>query len=104
MLHRKPRLAPEYIFPVDEWNVVEKRFSPEYLGQTETLFALSNGYVGIRGTFEEGRPVFSSGTFVNGFHETFPIVYGESACRRHPPAAFRRRRTLRAELCASAAL
>jgi alpha,alpha-trehalose phosphorylase len=79
MLHREPRTAPEYIYPVDPWRVVEKRFAPEFLGQTETLFALSNGYLGIRGAFEEGRPVVQSGTFVNGFHETWPIPYGEAA-------------------------
>ena len=79
MLHREPRTAPEYIYPVDPWRVVEKRFAPEFLGQTETLFALSNGYLGIRGAFEEGRPAVQSGTFVNGFHETWPIPYGESA-------------------------
>jgi alpha,alpha-trehalose phosphorylase len=79
MLHREPRTAPEYIYPVDPWRVVEKRFAPEFLGRTETLFALSNGYVGIRGTFEEGRPVVHGGTFVNGFHETWPIPYGETA-------------------------
>ena len=45
----------------------------------ETLFALSNGYLGIRGTFDEGTPVFQKGTLVNGFHETWPIVYPEPA-------------------------
>jgi len=79
MLHREPRTAPEYIYPVDPWRVVEKRFAPEFIGQTETLFALANGYLGIRGAFEEGRPVVQSGTFVNGFHETWPIPYGETA-------------------------
>jgi alpha,alpha-trehalose phosphorylase len=33
----------------------------------------------MRGAFEEGLPVFQSGTFVNGFYETWPIVYGEEA-------------------------
>ena len=79
MLRREPKVAPEYIYPVDEWHVVEKRFAPDYLEQSETVFALANGYLGIRGSFEEGRPVFHSGTFVNGFHETFPIIYGETA-------------------------
>ncbi len=79
MLRREPKVAPEYIYPVDEWHVVEKKLDPRYLGQSETLFALANGYLGMRGTFEEGRPVFQTGTFVNGFHETFPITYGETA-------------------------
>jgi alpha,alpha-trehalose phosphorylase len=49
------------------------------MAQTETLFSLSNGYLGMRGNFEEGRPAFQKGTFVNGFHETWPIMYGEEA-------------------------
>jgi alpha,alpha-trehalose phosphorylase len=79
MLHREPQIPPEYIYPVDEWRVIEKRFAPEFLEQAETIFALANGYLGIRGSFEEGRPVLRSGTYVNGFHETWPIPYGESA-------------------------
>jgi len=79
MLHREPRTAPEFIFPVDEWSVIESRFSPRYLEQSETIFTLANGYMGIRGAFEEGRPVFQNGTFINGFHETTPIAYGERA-------------------------
>ncbi len=79
MLRHEPRIPPEYIYPVNEWHVLEKRFAPGYLEQSETIFALANGYLGIRGSFEEGRPVSQSGTFVNGFHETFPITYGERA-------------------------
>ncbi|HSM73283.1 MAG TPA: beta-phosphoglucomutase family hydrolase [Desulfobacterales bacterium] len=79
MLHRKPRIAPEYIYPVDEWCVIEKRFAPRYLEQNETIFTLANGYMGIRGAIEEGRPAFQNGTFINGFHETTPIVYAETA-------------------------
>jgi alpha,alpha-trehalose phosphorylase len=79
MLHREPRTAPEYIYPVDEWRMIEKRFAPRYLEQSETIFTLANGYIGIRGAFEEGRPAFQNGTFINGFHETTPIVYAETA-------------------------
>ena len=49
------------------------------MAQTETIFALSNGYLGMRGNFEEGRPTFQGGTFINGFYESWPIVYGEEA-------------------------
>jgi alpha,alpha-trehalose phosphorylase len=79
MLHRDPKIAPKYIYPVDAWCVIEKRFAPRYLEQSETIFTLANGYMGIRGAFEEGRPAFQSGTFINGFHETTPIVYAETA-------------------------
>lgn len=79
MLNREPRIAPEYIYPVDPWRMIESRFAPRYLEQSETIFTLSNGYMGIRGAFEEGRPAFQNGTFINGFHETTPIVYAETA-------------------------
>ena len=79
MLHRERLDRPEHIYPADEWRMVEKRFYPRYLAQTETFFATSNGYLGMRGTFEEGRPFFQNGTFVNGFYESWPIIYGEEA-------------------------
>ena len=66
-------------YPTDPWRLVERSYNPGYVGQTETLFAVSNGYLGIRGSFEEGRPSFQPGTLLNGFHETWPIVYPEKA-------------------------
>ena len=33
----------------------------------------------MRGAFEEGEPAYRHGTFANGFHETWPIPYGERA-------------------------
>ncbi len=79
MIHRERLQLPEHIYPVDAWRLVEKRFNPGFLGQTETFFALSNGYLGMRGVFEEGAPVHQNGTFVNGFHESWPIAYPEDA-------------------------
>ena len=46
---------------------------------TETLFAVANGYLGMRGNVEEGRDAYAHGTFVNGFHETWPIQHAEEA-------------------------
>ncbi len=66
-------------FPVDPWRLVEERFSDENLGNTETIFALGNGYLGMRGNVEEGRESHSHGTFINGFHETWPIQHAEEA-------------------------
>lgn len=73
------QLPPEYTFPIDDWKLIHARFEPHLLAQTETIFALGNGYLGMRGTFEEGTPVFQKGTFVNAFYESWPIVYGEEA-------------------------
>jgi alpha,alpha-trehalose phosphorylase len=79
MLPREIISLPDHVYPADEWRMVEVRFSPQHVARAETIFALSNGYLGIRGTFEEGRPALSPGTFVNGFHETWPIVHAEEA-------------------------
>jgi alpha,alpha-trehalose phosphorylase len=79
MLQRDIRIPPEYVYPTHDWKVIEKRFYPPFLAQAETVFSLSNGYLGMRGTFEEGRPAFQNGTFINGFYESWPIVYGEEA-------------------------
>ncbi|MDR3359156.1 MAG: hypothetical protein LBO20_00550 [Bifidobacteriaceae bacterium] len=66
-------------FPVDPWALVELSWGPEDLGQTETLFAVANGYLGMRGNPEEGRVAYEHGTYVNGFHETFRIRHAEDA-------------------------
>ena len=79
MLRREIQTFPAFIYPRDPFRLIEKRFNPGRMAQMETLFALANGYLGIRGTFDEGTPVFQKGTLINGFHETWPIVYAESA-------------------------
>lgn len=66
-------------FPVDPWRLVETSYHPDDLGVTETLFTVANGYLGMRGNPEEGRPSYAHGTFVNGFHETWPIRHAEAA-------------------------
>jgi alpha,alpha-trehalose phosphorylase len=66
-------------FPADEWRLVETRFSAHDLGVTETLFSVGNGYLGMRGNVSEGRVAYAHGTFLNGFHETWPIRHAEEA-------------------------
>ena len=65
--------------PIEPWRLVSRRFSAVELGESETLFAVANGYMGMRGTHDEGLPSHDPAFFVNGFHETWPIPYGESA-------------------------
>ena len=79
MIHHV-RLKPDYhTYPPDEWNVIEKKYNPDFLAQLETMTATGNGFLGMRGSFEESGPVGQEGTFVNGFYESWPIVYGEQA-------------------------
>jgi alpha,alpha-trehalose phosphorylase len=66
-------------FPVEEWRLTEAHYSAADLGVTETLFAVGNGYLGMRGNVEEGREAYAHGTFINGFHETWPIRHAEEA-------------------------
>ncbi|KRE61301.1 glycosyl hydrolase family 65 protein [Nostocoides sp. Soil756] len=66
-------------FPADPWRLVETAPDLGDLGLTETLFAVANGYIGLRANPEEGREAHAHGTFVNGFHETWPIRHAEAA-------------------------
>jgi|TARA_R100000501_G_scaffold8550_1_gene17374 alpha,alpha-trehalose phosphorylase len=80
---RARRNPPSNVFPADPWGLGAVHFDTDlflgYVGQAETMFALSNGYLGIRGTMDEGQPIEEPGTYLNGFYETRPITYGESA-------------------------
>src|SRR5246127_4661818 len=79
MIHHERLRPPSHDYPADEWNIIEKEFHPEFLAQSETMLALANGYLGMRGCPEEGGPNAENGTYINGFYETRPIVYGEEA-------------------------
>jgi alpha,alpha-trehalose phosphorylase len=72
-------VPPEHLFPGHEWSIVEARWTPGYSARSETALALSNGYLGVRGIPDEGRPVIAPGVFINGFHETWPIIHAEDA-------------------------
>src|SRR6266850_4562186 len=79
MIHHERLRPPSHDYPADEWNVIEKKFNPEFLAQLETMLAVGNGYLGMRGCPEEGGPNAENSTLINGFYETRPIVYGEEA-------------------------
>src|SRR3954447_4592976 len=80
---RERRQPPADIFPAEPWAFAavhyDAKLAHTYVGQDETIFALANGYLGIRGTPEEGRPVQDPGVLLNGFYENRPITYGELA-------------------------
>jgi trehalose/maltose hydrolase-like predicted phosphorylase len=71
------------LYPHNNWQIIEEAFDVEMNNQNETIFALGNGYIGMRGNFEEGYngPKNTSllGTYLNGFYESEPISYGEAA-------------------------
>ncbi len=48
------------------------------LERTESIFSLSNGHIGMRGTLEEGEPRGLPGTYLNGFFEERDLPYAEA--------------------------
>ncbi len=76
-----PTSAPT--FPLDPWCLRESAYDTATNFLHETLFALGNGYIGLRGCHEEGYsgPAGTSldGTYLNGFYESEPIAYPEAA-------------------------
>ena len=72
-------LLDRHIFPIDPWSLTECQYDPWHLGRNETIFAVANGYLGMRGNVEEGRDSYAHGTYINGFHETFQIQHAEEA-------------------------
>ncbi|MBO9577614.1 MAG: glycoside hydrolase family 65 protein, partial [Microbacteriaceae bacterium] len=71
-------LDPDH-YPVDPWRLVEARFEPAAAALGETLFAIGNGYLGMRANSSDGRDAHEHGTFINGLHETWPIRHAEHA-------------------------
>ncbi len=67
------------VFAVEPWAVPERSLHLELLAQTESLFALSNGHIGLRGNLDEGEPSGLPGTYLNGLYETRPLPYAEAA-------------------------
>ncbi len=61
----------------------DERYDNKILRLNETLFSNANGYIGVRGTLEEGVPAnFSTmrGMYLAGVYETIPMKQAESLC------------------------
>jgi trehalose/maltose hydrolase-like predicted phosphorylase len=67
----------EGLFPVEPWVVRESTLDLKMLAQTESVFALSNGHIGLRGNLDEGEPHVIPGTYLNSFYEERPLPYAE---------------------------
>ena len=65
-------------YPVEPWHVRETTLNLDLLAQSESVFALSNGHVGLRGNLDEGEPHGLPGTYLNSFYETQPLPYAEA--------------------------
>ena len=65
-------------FPIEPWSLTEVGLDHSTIGVHESVFALTNGHIGMRGSFEEGEPVVVPGTYLNGFFEERPLPYAEA--------------------------
>ncbi|MEU8269427.1 glycosyl hydrolase family 65 protein [Sphaerisporangium sp. NPDC049002] len=65
-------------FTVEPWAVRESSLDLGLLAQTESVFALSNGHVGLRGNLDEGEPYGQPGTYLNSVYELRPLPYAEA--------------------------
>jgi alpha,alpha-trehalose phosphorylase len=65
-------------FAVEPWFVRETELDLDVLAQTESVFALANGHIGLRGNLDEGEPFGLPGTYLNSFYELRPLPYAEA--------------------------
>src|SRR4051794_8300741 len=65
-------------FPIEPWELHEVGLDFQDLARSESLFALSNGHIGIRGNLDEGDPRSLPGTYLNSFYEIRPLPYAEA--------------------------
>jgi alpha,alpha-trehalose phosphorylase len=65
-------------FTVEPWSVRETELDLSSLARTESVFALSNGHIGLRGNLDEGEPYGLPGTYLNSFYELRPLPYAEA--------------------------
>lgn len=77
------KLEKEAIYPYQDWKITENEFLVENNHHNESIFALGNGYMGIRGTFEEDYPgsedTTTPGFYINGVYASENIIYGEQS-------------------------
>jgi alpha,alpha-trehalose phosphorylase len=66
------------IYTVEPWCVREPSLHLDRLAQSESVFALANGHIGLRGNLDEGEPFGLPGTYLNSVYELRPLPHGEA--------------------------
>ncbi len=65
-------------YGVEPWCLTESHLDLGLLAQSESVFALSNGHIGMRGNLDEGEPHGLPGTYLNSLFELRPLPYAEA--------------------------
>src|SRR5262249_14548765 len=66
-------------YTVEPWSVRETHLDLDVLAQSESVFALANGHIGLRANLDEGEPFGLPGTYLNSFYELRPLPHAEAA-------------------------
>ncbi|MDW7660055.1 MAG: glycosyl hydrolase family 65 protein [Bacillota bacterium] len=63
------------------WKLTKNEYDPSGQLVEESLFMVGNGYIGVRGCFEEEYPDGPSvrGTYINGLYDRVPMIHAEMA-------------------------
>src|SRR5262245_21123033 len=70
--------ASEPLCSVEPWCLREPSLRLDRMSQVESLFALSNGHIGLRGNLDEGEPHGIPGSYLNSVYELRPLGYAEA--------------------------
>jgi alpha,alpha-trehalose phosphorylase len=73
-----PGMIRQSTFEVEPWAVTESALNLDVIAQSESVFALSNGHIGLRGNLDEGDPHGLPGTYLNSLFELRPLPYAEA--------------------------
>ena len=65
-------------YDVEPWRVREGCLDLDVLAQSESVFALSNGHIGLRGNLDEGEPSGLPGTYLNSLYELRQLPHAEA--------------------------
>ena len=65
-------------FRTEPWRIREEKLDLDLLAQSESVLALANGHLGLRGNLDEGEPYGLPGTYLNGVYELRPLPYAEA--------------------------
>jgi alpha,alpha-trehalose phosphorylase len=66
------------LYEVCAWEVREPALRLDQLAETESVFSLANGHIGLRGNLDEGEPFGIPGTYLNSVYELRPLPYAEA--------------------------
>src|SRR4029077_21155722 len=75
---RREPVIDHSAFRCEPWTLTEEGLNLDLIAQTESVFALSNGHIGLRGNLDEGDPHGLPGSYLGSFYELRPLPSAEA--------------------------